>query len=125
MSAKFQTSHPMGLDEGTGGTPMTSYTVQEEVPTLPGSGAWFDREVQHLSQEVHAVSQKLNKELVTRGPSRPTGSTYLGDLAGGSGPSLHERDNAWGNVFTPARTPLEARARPLPLTVRSGARNGY
>ena len=23
--------------------------------------------------------------------------------AEGSGPSLHERDNAWGNVFTPAR----------------------
>ena len=117
----------------------------------------------------------LFEELVTRGPSRPTGSTYLGDLAGvsisvwgcgqflrpqkigikkkevvvprwmtffpkirqfsnvrlceffcspkgprhhsnvssrfdtsqlhaeGSGPSLHERDNAWGNVFTPAR----------------------
>ena len=24
----------------------------------------------------------LSQELVTRGPSRPTGSTYLGDLAG-------------------------------------------
>lgn len=123
MSAKFQQSHPMGLDEGTGGTPMTSYTAQEEVHVLPGSGAWFDREVQHLSKEVHSVSDKLNKEMVSRRPVRPAGSAYLGDLAGGSGPSLHHGENPWGNVFTPARTPFEARARPIP--VRSGARNGY
>lgn len=116
MSARFQAAHPTGLDEGTGGTPMTSHTTQDEVPVLPGSGAWFDREVQSLSKEVHSVADKLNKEMGYR--HRPVGSSWIGDLAGGSGPSLHDRDNAWGNVFTPARMPLEARARPR-LTTRT------
>eukprot|EP00913_Durusdinium_trenchii_P004351 g4033.t1 len=31
MSARFQAAHPTGLDEGTGGTPMTSHTTQDEV----------------------------------------------------------------------------------------------
>ncbi|CAE7322160.1 unnamed protein product [Symbiodinium natans] len=112
MSVKFQSAYPSGMDEGTGGTPMTSNALPEETPVLP-TAVHFDSEVRTLAREVHSVSAKVSQEHIRGGPPRGlVSSNWIGDLAGGSGPALHDRDGAWGNVFAPARSPVVARQRP-------------
>jgi len=111
MSVKFQSAYPSGMDEGTGGTPMTSNALPEESPVLPAA-VHFGSEVRTLAREVQSVSAKLHQEHPRGGPPRGhASSNWIGDLAGGSGPALHERDGAWGSVFIPARSPV-ARQRP-------------
>mmetsp|Transcript_50307 Transcript_50307/g.117368 ORF Transcript_50307/g.117368 Transcript_50307/m.117368 type:complete len:436 (+) Transcript_50307:26-1333(+) len=120
MSVKFQSAYPVGMDEGTGGTPMTSNAAPEEMPVLP-TAVRFDSEVRTLAKEVRSVSTRVGEEHFRRGgpPRWHTGSNWIGDLAGGSGPALHDRDDTWGRVFTPARTP-QARERPPGTRVVAG-----
>eukprot|EP00439_Symbiodinium_sp_Y106_P024747 s432_g3.t1 len=111
MSVKFQSAYPSGMDEGTGGTPMTSNALPEESPVLPAA-VHFGSEVRTLAREVQSVSAKLHQEHPRGGPPRGhASSNWIGDLAGGSGPALHERDGAWGSVFIPARSPALELAR--------------
>jgi len=94
MSVKFQSAYPSGMDEGTGGTPMTSNALPEESPVLPAA-VHFGSEVRTLAREVQSVSAKLHQEHPRGGPPRGhASSNWIGDLAGGSGPALHERDGA-------------------------------